>query len=102
MFAEPGPVGCGLLPGDRLLEIDSHDVEHAQQEEAVSRIKSAGDSVNLTVQAIPELTELCVRQPDGVESAHLLSGANIKDLSFAGSLTERGRLVSLCKGGCFS
>lgn len=39
LFAEPGTFGCGLLPGDRLLEIDGHDVEHAQQEEAVTRIK---------------------------------------------------------------
>ena len=37
-----GTFGCGLLPGDRLLEIDGHDVEHAQQEEAVTRIKGPG------------------------------------------------------------
>jgi len=95
LFAEPGTVGCGLLPGDRLLEIDGHDVQHSQQEEAVQRIKSAGQFVLLTVQAIPELTEISVRQPDGIENAHLLSQDNIKHLSFAGSLTDRGRLVSL-------
>lgn len=39
LFAEPGASGCGLLPGDRLLEINGADVEHAQQEEAVAKIK---------------------------------------------------------------
>ena len=68
LFAEPGAVGCGLLPGDRLLGIDHSDVEHAQQEEAVQKIKSAGDSVILTVQPIPELTEISVRAPDGNET----------------------------------
>lgn len=52
------------------------------------------DYVSLTVQAIPELTELSVRQPDGVENAHLLSQENIKELSFAGSLIQRGKSVS--------
>ena len=50
--------------------------------------------MSLTVQAIPELTELSVRQPDGVENAHLLSQENIKELSFAGSLIQRGKSVS--------
>ena len=67
-----GSVGCGLLPGDRLLGIDDYDVEHAQQEQAVQKIKSAGQSVCLTVQPIPELTELSVRSPDGNET-YLLS-----------------------------
>ena len=39
LFAEPGASGCGLLPGDRLLEINGVDVEHAQQEDAVAKIK---------------------------------------------------------------
>ena len=69
-----GSVGCGLLPGDRLLGIDDYDVEHAQQEHAVQKIKSAGQSVCLTVQPIPELTELSVRSPDGNETYLLRIG----------------------------
>ncbi|CAG5111940.1 Oidioi.mRNA.OKI2018_I69.chr2.g6209.t3.cds [Oikopleura dioica] len=94
LFAEPGASGCGLLPGDRLLEINGVDVEHAQQEDAVAKIKAAGNSVTLTVQSIPELTELAVRKPDGIEKCHLLSEKNIAELSFAGSLVERGKPVS--------
>jgi hypothetical protein len=49
LFAEPGTAGCGLLPGDRLLEIDGADVEHAQQEEAVVKIKEwIHESANLS------------------------------------------------------
>ena len=93
LFAEPGVNGCGLLPGDRLLGIDEHDVEHATQEQAVQRIKSAGESVKLTVQPIPELTELSVRSPDGQET-YLLSDANIRELSFKQSLMNKGKMVS--------
>ena len=93
LFAEPGSVGCGLLPGDRLLGIDDYDVEHAQQEHAVQKIKSAGQSVCLTVQPIPELTELSVRSPDGNET-YLLSDECIKELSFKQSLLSKGKLVS--------
>ena len=54
--------------------IDDYDVEHAQQEHAVQKIKSAGQSVCLTVQPIPELTELSVRSPDGNETYLLRIG----------------------------
>ena len=43
VFPLEGSNGCGLLPGDRLLGIDDYDVEHAQQESAVQKIKSAGN-----------------------------------------------------------
>jgi myosin-18 len=92
LSAEPGNVGCGLLPGDRLLGIDDYDVEHAQQEHAVQKIKSAGQSVCLTVQPIPELTELSVRSPDGNET-YLLSDDCIRELSFKQSLLSKGKLL---------
>ena len=60
--------------------IDDYDVEHAQQEHAVQKIKSAGQSVCLTVQPIPELTELSVRSPDGNET-YLLRIGPIKSLT---------------------
>ena len=59
--------------------IDDYDVEHAQQEHAVQKIKSAGQSVCLTVQPIPELTELSVRSPDGNET-YLLRIGPIKSI----------------------
>lgn len=94
LFAEPGVSGCGLLPGDRLLGIEDHDVEHATQEQAVQKIKSAGESVRLVVQPIPELTELSVRSPDGQET-YLLSDQNIRELSFKQSLINKGKMVSV-------
>jgi hypothetical protein len=35
-----------------------------------------------------------VRKPDGIENCHLLSDKNVSELSFAGSLLERGKSVS--------
>ena len=67
--------------------IDDYDVEHAQQEHAVQKIKSAGQSVCLTVQPIPELTELSVRSPDGNET-YLLRIGPIKSFTRFGIKQE--------------
>ncbi|KAK3595793.1 hypothetical protein CHS0354_025430 [Potamilus streckersoni] len=65
IFAEPG-VGqkgsvTGLIPGDRLVEVNGVNVEHSPREEIVELIKKAGESLTLKVQPIPELIELSVR-----------------------------------------
>ena len=65
VFAEPG-MGpnsnqTGLLPGDRLVEVSGQNVETWSREEIVELIKTAGDSLLLKVQPIPELIELSVR-----------------------------------------
>ena len=73
--------------------IDDYDVEHAQQEHAVQKIKSAGQSVCLTVQPIPELTELSVRSPDGNETYLLRIGHSI-DLGPNKRYTDLNRSVS--------
>ncbi|XP_046531695.1 unconventional myosin-XVIIIa isoform X2 [Equus quagga] len=61
-FAEPGAgtkdVALGLVPGDRLMEINGHNVESKSRDEIVEMIRQSGDSVRLKVQPIPELSEL--------------------------------------------
>ncbi|XP_055983960.1 unconventional myosin-XVIIIa isoform X5 [Sorex fumeus] len=61
-FAEPGAgtkdLGLGLVPGDRLVEINGHKVESKSRDEIVEMIRQSGDSVRLKVQPIPELSEL--------------------------------------------
>ncbi|XP_054989976.1 unconventional myosin-XVIIIa isoform X2 [Sorex araneus] len=61
-FAEPGAgtkdLGLGLVPGDRLVEINGHNVESKSRDEIVEMIRQSGDSVRLKVQPIPELSEL--------------------------------------------
>ena len=65
VFAEPGMGSnsnqTGLLPGDRLVEVNGQNVETWSREEIVEVIKTAGDSLLLKVQPIPELIELSVR-----------------------------------------
>ena len=65
VFAEPslGPSSSqtGLLPGDRLVEVNGQNVEMKSREEIVELIKMVGDSLLLKVQPIPELIELSVR-----------------------------------------
>lgn len=61
-FAEPG-VGTkdralGLVPGDRLVEINGINVENKSRDEIVEMIRQSGDSVRLKVQPILELSEL--------------------------------------------
>lgn len=61
-FAEPGAgtkdLALGLVPGDRLVEINGRNVESKSRDEIVEMIRQSGDSVRLKVQAILELSEL--------------------------------------------
>lgn len=61
-FAEPGAGtkdwALGLVPGDRLVEINGNNVENKSRDEIVEMIRQSGDSVRLKVQPILELTEL--------------------------------------------
>lgn len=61
-FAEPGAgtkdLALGLVPGDRLVEINGQNVESKSRDEIVEMIRQSGDSVRLKVQPIPELSEL--------------------------------------------
>lgn len=61
-FAEPGAgnkdLTLGLVPGDRLVEINGRNVESKNRDEIVEMIKQSGDMVRLKVQPIVELSEL--------------------------------------------
>ncbi|XP_058066185.1 unconventional myosin-XVIIIa [Anopheles bellator] len=64
IFAEPsssGTVQTGLLPGDRLLEVNGQPVEELSRETIIEMIRSSGDSVTVKVQPIAELIELSRR-----------------------------------------
>jgi len=64
IFAEPGPkqaTNGGLLPGDRLIEVNGVDVTDVTREAIIELIRKSGDAVKLKVQPIPELCELSMR-----------------------------------------
>ncbi|XP_068601584.1 unconventional myosin-XVIIIa [Brachionichthys hirsutus] len=64
-FAEPGAgtkdLALGLVPGDRLVEINGRNVENKSRDEIVEMIRQSGDAVWLKVQPILELSELSRR-----------------------------------------
>lgn len=61
-FAEPGAgtkdLVLGLVPGDRLVEINGHNVENKTRDDIVEMIRQSGDTVRLKVKSILELSEL--------------------------------------------
>ncbi|XP_015736361.1 unconventional myosin-XVIIIa isoform X7 [Coturnix japonica] len=61
-FAEPGAgtkdLALGLVPGDRLVEINGKNVENKTRDEIVEMIRQSGETVQLKVQPILELSEL--------------------------------------------
>ncbi|XP_042298160.1 unconventional myosin-XVIIIa isoform X3 [Sceloporus undulatus] len=61
-FAEPGAgtkdLALGLVPGDRLVEINGRNVENKSRDEIVEMIRQSGETVRLKVQPILELSEL--------------------------------------------
>ncbi|CAL8350260.1 unnamed protein product [Lota lota] len=64
-FAEPGAgtkdLALGLVPGDRLVEVNGYNVETNTRDEIVEMIRQSGDTVRLKVQPILELSELSRR-----------------------------------------
>ena len=50
-----------LLPGDKLLEVNGHNVENLSREKIVELVASSGSEVQLKVVPVPELAELTVR-----------------------------------------
>lgn len=71
-FAEPSTAAkensTGLLPGDRLVEVNGVNVESTPRDDIIAMIRNSGDSVQLKVQPIPELVELSHRSgTDGSE-----------------------------------
>jgi hypothetical protein len=50
-----------LLPGDKLLEVNGHNVENLSREKIVELVASSGSEVQLKVVPVPELAELSVR-----------------------------------------
>lgn len=75
-FAEPGAgtkdLALGLVPGDRLVEINGRNVENKSRDEIVEMIRQSGDTVRLKVQPILELSELShcwLRSGEGLRRA---------------------------------
>ncbi|XP_076254274.1 myosin heavy chain-like isoform X2 [Rhynchophorus ferrugineus] len=88
IFAEPGTMvqhnnETGLLPGDKLLEVNRVPVEDKSREEIIDMIKASGDSVTLKVQPVAELSELSRR------SAHDGGEVELDDSNIRGGTLKR-------------
>ncbi|VVC95314.1 unnamed protein product, partial [Leptidea sinapis] len=58
----PGASEMGLMPGDKLIEVNGVNVEGKSREEVIDLIKSSQDAVTIKVQPIVELCELSRRR----------------------------------------
>lgn len=100
IFAEPGAgqssSQTGLIPGDRLVEVNGVHVEYTPREEIIDMIRNTGDQVVLKVQPIPELVELSVRPSADGSSVEIqddvMKGGTLKR---SGSLRYKKTQVSL-------
>ncbi|XP_070161232.1 unconventional myosin-XVIIIa isoform X1 [Polyergus mexicanus] len=92
IFAEPGALvqhnnDTGLLPGDRLIEVNGINVDDKSREEIIDLIKSSASSVTVKVQPVGELSELSRR--GGCDGRQVeLAPANIR----GGTLRRSGSL----------
>ncbi|KAF7992526.1 hypothetical protein HCN44_004870 [Aphidius gifuensis] len=82
IFAEPGAIvqnnnDTGLLPGDRLIEVNGINVNDKTREEIIDLIKGSANSVIVMVQPVAELSELSRR--GGADGDQIeLTDANIR------------------------
>nr|XP_042713948.1 unconventional myosin-XVIIIa isoform X26 [Chrysemys picta bellii] len=98
-FAEPGAgtkdLALGLVPGDRLVEINGRNVENKSRDEIVEMIRQSGETVRLKVQPILELSELSrcwLRSSEGLRRAAFDVKDEDKDLSVKKTGKEDGAL----------
>ncbi|XP_077511478.1 unconventional myosin-XVIIIa-like isoform X2 [Amblyomma americanum] len=82
MFAEPstlagGGHSTGLLPGDRLLEVNGVSVDERSREEVIEMVRSSGDRVLLKVQPLPELCEIVARVAGAMPGTTALGGRTL-------------------------
>ncbi|CAG5047619.1 unnamed protein product [Parnassius apollo] len=91
----PGASETGLLPGDRLIEVNGVNVEGKSREEVIELIKGSQDSVTVKVQPIAELCELSRRRAaDGVEVE--LSDSNVRGGTLSRSGSRRFNTTQVC------
>lgn len=86
-FVEPvGPnTATGILPGDRLIEVNGVNVEDMDREKIIEMIASSGSEVVIKVVPVSELSELSVRS--GLDGSSVqLDESNLK----AGTLQRSG------------
>ncbi|XP_018335041.1 uncharacterized protein LOC112906617 [Agrilus planipennis] len=105
VFAEPGTIvqhnnETGLLPGDKLLEVNGIHVEDKSREEIIDMIKRSKDFVTVKVQPVAELSELSRRSGhDGQE--FVLDEVNIKGGTLRRSGSQRfNKLSKVCHAMC--
>lgn len=65
IFAEPGAIvqhrnDTGLLPGDRLLEVNATPVDDKNREEVIEMIKSSGPSVTVKVSFLIRVSSMAI------------------------------------------
>ncbi|CAH0402671.1 unnamed protein product [Chilo suppressalis] len=82
----PGSSETGLLPGDRLLEVNGVNVEGKSREEVIDLIKGSQESVTVKVQPIAELCELSRRRAADGGGDIDLSDSNVR----GGTLSRSG------------
>ncbi|XP_050489081.1 unconventional myosin-XVIIIa-like isoform X1 [Bombus huntii] len=92
IFAEPGSLiqhnnDTGLLPGDRLIEVNGINVDDKSREEIIDLIKGSVNSVTVKVQPVAELSELSRRGGSDGRQVEL-AAANIR----GGTLRRSGSL----------
>ncbi len=86
----------GLMPGDRLVEVNGLNVENASREQIIDMISSSGDEVAIKVVPVPELTELSRRtiEVETVQSSQVSPGNKGFSLARSGSMRNKRSKVS--------
>ncbi|KAF9794364.1 hypothetical protein SFRURICE_014584, partial [Spodoptera frugiperda] len=92
----PGASETGLLPGDRLLEVNGVNVEEKSREEIIDLIKGSQDSVTIKVQPIAELCELSRRKAADGGGDVELSDSNVRGGTLSRSGSRRFTNSQVC------
>ena len=100
-FAEPSTTQkentTGLLPGDRLVEVNGTNIENTARDEIIGMIRGSGETVTLKVQPIPELIELSHRSGADGSEIHLEEQLmKTGSLALSASFRAKKGRVSVC------
>lgn len=105
LFVEPvGPDSAqGLLPGDRLVEVNGVNVENIEREKIIEMIAMSGNEVVVKVVPVPELSELSTRS--GLDGSTIqLDESNLRagTLQRSGSKRIKKKVIDISITVCFA
>ena len=87
----------GLIPGDRLVEVNGKNVENSSREAIIDMISASGDEVTLKVISVPELADFSTRSGNIEATRSNQVSPSGRGFSFVRSSSMKKKISKVCQ-----